>query len=291
MTKILVTGGLGFVGSHLVDSLAAKGHEVTVIDNLCSQSSDRKYQRNDVTYWIDDVRNLNTYKYEKSEFDLVYHLAALARIQPSFADPLTYLSTDVLGTASVMEYARRKKAKVVYAGSSSAFAGPMLNPYSFAKYTGEQVCEMYNKVYGTSVAIARFFNVYGERQPTKGTYATVVGIFQGLKEARQPLTVTGDGEQRRDFTHVLDIVSGFEALGEGTHSAEIFQLGAGKNFSINELATMFESEIIYVPARPGEALVTLADNSMAFERLNWVPKYNLKDYIKEWLKTIRANDA
>jgi len=284
MSKILVTGGLGFVGSHLVDSLAKKGHDVTVIDNLCSESSDRKYKRSDVEYWIDDIRNLNTYKYQDSEFDLIYHLAALARIQPSFGDPLTYLSTDILGTASVMEYARRKQAKVVYAGSSSAFAGPMLNPYAFAKYTGEQVCEMYNKVYGISVVTARFFNVYGERQPTTGAYATVVGIFEGLKKAGQPLTITGDGEQRRDFTYVMDIVSGFEALGKGIHSAEIYQLGTGNNFSINELAAMFDSEVVYIPARPGEAIITLADNSMAFEKLGWTPKFNLRDYIKGWLK-------
>ena len=283
MSKILVTGGLGFVGSHLVDSLVSKGHDITVVDNLCSESSNRTYQRADVTYWIDDIKNLNTYKYEKGQFDLIYHLAALARIQPSFKDPLSYLSTDIMGTASVLDYARRQNAKVVYAGSSSAFAGPMLNPYAFAKYTGEQICEMYNKVYGLSVVTARFFNVYGTRQPTSGTYATVVGIFEGLKKAGKPLTITGTGEQRRDFTHISDIVSGFEALGEETHSAEIYQLGTGKNYSINELASMFESEVVYVPARPGEALITLADNSMSLKKLKWAPEHSLEGYIKNWM--------
>ena len=134
MSKILVTGGLGFVGSHLVDLLATKGHQITVIDNLCSESSNRDYMRDDVTYWIDDIRNINSYKYEDNEFDVVYHLAALARIQPSFKDPLTYLSIDIMGTSNVLDYARRKNAKVVYAGSSSAYAGSMLNPYAFAKY-------------------------------------------------------------------------------------------------------------------------------------------------------------
>ena len=270
--KILVTGGLGFVGSHLVDSLASSGHEVTVIDNLCSESSSRNYMREDVRYWIDDVRNINSYKYDSEEFDVVYHLAALARIQPSFRDPLTYLSIDIMGTSNVLEYARRKGSRFVYAGSSSAYAGPMLNPYAFAKYTGEQACEMYNKVYGMSVVTARFFNVYGDRQPTSGAYATVVGVFEGQKDSGKNLTVTGNGEQRRDFTHISDIVSGFELLGKSSYSAEIFQLGTGKNHSINELANMFGGDIEYIPSRPGEAWTTLADPSEMREATGWAAK-------------------
>ena len=289
MKKILVTGGLGFVGSHLVDSLANKGHQVTVIDNLCSESSSKKYMREDVTYWLDDINNLNTYRYEKGDFDLIYHLAAIARIQPSFKDPLRYLKADTMGTASVLEYARRKNSKVVYAGSSSAFAGPMLSPYAFAKYSGEQICELYHKVYGMSVVIARFFNVYGERQPTTGDYATVVGVFQGQKLLGKKLTITGTGEQRRDFTHVYDIVSGFESLGHGKFSAEVYQLGAGKNYSINELAKMFKSEFVYIDGRPGEALVTLADNSKARKDLNWEPKEKLENYVKIWLENNDSN--
>ena len=145
----------------------------------------------------------------------------------------------------------------------------MLNPYAFAKYTGEQTCEMYNKVYDLSVVTARFFNVYGDRQPTSGTYATVVGVFEGLKKQGKPLTITGTGEQRRDFTHV--------------HCAEIYQLGTGKNYSINELASLFDSEVVYIPPRPGEALITKANNSSAIEKLNWKPKQDLKNYVKRWL--------
>ena len=281
--KILVTGGLGFVGSHLVDSLADSGNEVTVIDNLCSESSSRKYMRSDVRYWIDDVRNINSYKYENEEFDIVYHLAALARIQPSFKDPLTYLSIDIMGTSNVLDYARRKEARVVYAGSSSAYAGPMLNPYAFAKFTGEQVCEMYNKVYGMSVVTARFFNVYGDRQPTSGAYATVVGVFEGQKLNNECLTVTGNGEQRRDFTHISDIVSGFEALGKGLHCAEIYQLGTGKNHSINELAEMFGGEIEYIPPRPGEAWTTLADPASMEKETGWAAKIDISTYVQNWL--------
>ena len=283
MSKILITGGLGFVGSHLVDSLAGKGHHITVMDNLCSASSNRKYMRDDVAYWIDDIRNINLYKYENEEFEIIYHLAALARIQPSFKDPLTYLSIDIMGTSNVMEYARRKGARVVYAGSSSAYAGPMLNPYAFAKYTGEQVCEMYHQVYGMSVVTARFFNVYGDRQPTSGAYATVVGVFEEQTRAHKKLTVTGTGEQRRDFTHVSDIVSGFEALGKDRHQGEIYQLGTGKNYSINELAELFKGKIDYIPSRPGEAWATLADSSDMRERTNWKPRVSLENYVRKWL--------
>ncbi len=283
MTKILVTGGLGFVGSHLVDSLADSGYNVTVMDNLCSESSSKTYMREDVTYWIDDVRNINTYKYADESFDLVYHLAALARIQPSFKDPLTYLSIDILGSANVLEFARRCSARVVYAGSSSAYGGPMLNPYAFAKFTGEQTCELYNKVYGMSTVIARFFNVYGDRQPTSGPYATVVGVFEKQKEAGFNLTVTGDGEQRRDFTHVSDIVSGLRSLGKDQWNAEVFQLGTGKNCSINDLAEMFDGEIKYIDKRPGEAWITLADISEITKATGWCPDVELKDYVQKKL--------
>ena len=280
---ILVTGGLGFVGSHLVDSLADnKRNNVTVIDSLVSESSNRNYMRDDVTYWIDDVRNINSHKYFGEKFDLIYHLAALARIQPSFKDPLSYISTDIMGTAHVLEFARRCWAKVVYAGSSSAYAGPMLNPYAFAKFTGEQVCEMYHNVYQMSVVSARFFNVYGSRQPRTGPYATVVGVFEDQTLTGAPLTVTDDGDQRRDFTHVSDVVRGFEELGKGSWVAETFQLGTGKNYSINELANMFGGKIEYISKRPGEARDTLADISKIESAIGWRPMHTLEDYVATW---------
>lgn len=283
--KILVTGGLGFVGSHLVDLLVKNGHDIVVMDNLCSESSSRNYMLPEVEYWIDDVRNINNCKYESYDFDLVFHLAALARIQPSFKDPLTYLSIDVMGTSNVLEYSRRRDSRFVYAGSSSAYAGPMLNPYAFAKYTGEQVCEMYNKIYDMNISIARFFNVYGERQPKVGAYATVVGVFEQQTKEGKNLTVTGNGEQRRDFTHVSDIVEGFKYLGFGNkkHNCEVYQLGTAKNYSINELASMFGGKIEYIPARPGEALTTLADPTEMYKDTGWKAKTSLENYVKDWL--------
>tara|TARA_R110000824_G_scaffold49466_11_gene138699 strand:+ start:508 stop:1389 length:882 start_codon:yes stop_codon:yes gene_type:complete len=282
MSKILITGGLGFVGSHLTDRLCDLGHNVTVMDNLCSESSSREYMRDDANYWIDDVKNLDKTKYASQDFDVIYHLAAHARIQPSFIDPLKYLENDIMGTAHICEYARSIGAKVVYAGSSSAYGGPMLNPYAYAKYTGEQVCEMYHKVYEMSTVTARFFNVYGDRQPTSGPYATVVGIFGEKRKHWQPLTITGDGEQRRDFTHVNDIVNGFITLGDKRWSAEIFNLGYGKNHSINELAKMFGGEKEYVSPRPGEAWETLADTSAIFDATGWKAKTSLEEHITNW---------
>jgi UDP-glucose 4-epimerase len=280
MSRVLVTGGLGFVGSNLVEVLVRRNHQVTVIDNLCSESSSRSYMRPDVEYWIDDVRNLDRQKYAGHRFDRVFHLAALARIQPSFADPVGYISSDVMGTAHVLEYARNCGAeRLVYAGSSSAYGGPMLNPYAWAKYTGEQACQMYSEVYGMNTVVARFFNVYGPRQPRTGAWATVVGIFEEQSLKGQPLTVTGDGEQRRDFTHISDIVEGLYVLSqEGPRSGEIYNLGTGKNHSINELARMFGDEIAYIPQRPGEARTTLADISRTTEATGWQPRFSIEDY-------------
>tara|TARA_R100000808_G_C2155541_1_gene168582 strand:- start:8157 stop:9020 length:864 start_codon:yes stop_codon:yes gene_type:complete len=281
--RILVTGGLGFVGSHLVDELASNSNnEIVVMDNLCSESSSRAYMRDNVEYWIDDVRNLNSYKYVNEVFDVVYHLAALARIQPSFKDPLKYLSIDIMGTSHVLEFCRRSNAKLIYAGSSSAFGGPMLNPYAFAKYTGEQTCELYSKVYGLSTVVARFFNVYGYRQPKVGPYATVIGIFENQTKKSEPLTVTGSGEQRRDFTHVSDIVLGLIALSEDRWDGDVFQLGTGTNYSINEVARFFGDNITYIPKRPGEAEITLADIKETTLATDWVPQINLPDYVANW---------
>ena len=281
--NILVTGGLGFVGSHLVDQLANNSNTVSVIDDLKSESSNTDYMRDDVEYFIEDIRNINTNKLFKKKFNVVYHLAASARIQPSFKDPLEYFKVNACGTAEVCEFARRTGSNIVYAGSSSAYAGPMLSPYAFAKFTGEQICEMYHRVYSVSTVTARFFNVYGPRQPSVGHCPTVVGIFENQMINNKPLTVIGDGEQRRDFTHVSDIVSGLVELGRSEWKSQIFNLGSGKNYSINELANMFEGEIQYIPSRPGEAEKTLADYSEMNELTGWSPKTDLKEYVREWI--------
>ena len=157
------------------------------------------------------------------------------------------------------------------------------NPYAFTKMKAEEYCLLYLELYGVESAICRFFNVYGERQPTEGQYATVIGVFERQKRAGEALTVTGDGEQRRDFTHVSDIVSGLIAASQVDHIEDpLFPLGTGKNHSINEVAEMFEQTYRYIPARPGEARTTLADINFTKEWLGWEPTYKLEDYIKEF---------
>lgn len=287
----LVTGGLGFVGSNLVDDLVNEGHEVHVWDNLCSESSSTAYCKDGVEYTICDVREINSPQFAEShpKYDVIFHLAAFARIQPSFEDPLGYLSNDIMGTAAVCELARKLGSKVVYAGSSSAYGGPMLNPYSFAKFTGEQVCEMYHRVYGMSTVTARFFNVYGPRQPKTGAWATVIGVFENQTKEGIPLTVTGSGEQRRDFTHVSDIVRGFISLSKIDGQGQVLNLGTGTNYSINEVAKMFGGEIKYIPKRPGEAWITLADISKTKELTGWAPKIHLMGYVLQWkMKNLRS---
>tara|TARA_R110000824_G_scaffold60050_10_gene160911 strand:+ start:19133 stop:20074 length:942 start_codon:yes stop_codon:yes gene_type:complete len=290
--RALVTGGLGFIGSNLVDALVKKDWKIVVVDNLCSESSSRDFMNPAVEYWIDDVRNLNRSKYSKEKFDVVFHLAAHARIQPSFEQPLDYLSNDIMGTASACDFARHMKARFVYAGSSTAFGGEYLNPYAFAKRSGERVCEMYKEVYGMSTVIARFFNVYGNRQPITGPWATVVGKFEELTRLEKPLTIVGNGEQRRDFTHVDDIVSGLYSLGCrdwcSLDAPLIFSLGTGTNYSINELADLFGGEKIGIPSRPGEARITLADPDLMYKETGWRAKKSLKRYVRAFVKKCKV---
>lgn len=278
--KILVTGGAGFIGSHLVDRLILENHEVDVLDDFSTGSDENKNSK--ANYIIKDIRDdLN----DLSGHDIVYHLAALARIQPSFEDPVKTIDINVKGTTNLCDYALKNSAKFIYAGSSSIYAGQYLNPYAFSKWQGEEVCKMFSSVYNMSSCIARFFNVYGSRHLCEGPYATVVGIFERQILEGKPLTITGDGEQRRDFTHVNDIVSGLILMSEEKWDGKVFNLGTGINYSINELASMYNSKTEYIPKRPGEAEMTLADISASEKELGYFPSENLESYIKNWLKT------
>jgi len=282
-TKVLITGGLGFIGYNLVKRLLETSeYEITVIDNLTSDSSDINNKHEGVNYIIDDINNINNEEYQNVSYDLIFHLAALARIQPSFEDPVSYFQSNVLGTVNICELARRCGAKIMYAASSSAEAGPKLNPYAFTKYTGEEILKMYAELYDISTVCARFFNVYGDRQPTEGTYATIIGIFERQSLNAESLTITGDGEQRRDFTHVYDICDGLICLSKDKHRGEIYNLGTGTNYSINEIAAMFSDNTTYIPARAGEARITLADISET-KKYGYNPKQSIELYIKEFL--------
>ena len=286
--KILVTGGCGFVGSNLCEKLVDSKHNVVVLDNLSTGKISNL--NNKVSFIAGDIRNVQLINRLKTDgFDLIYHIAALPRIKPSFENPREVIDVNTTGTVNMLELAKVSGSKFVYAGSSSAYFDVLANPYSYSKYIGEQHSILYNKLFGVSVAIARFFNVYGPRHLTEGENANVLGIFETQKKNGKPLTVPGDGSKRRDFTHVHDICDGLIAMGEKIWNAEYFDLGRQNNYSIIEVANMFKPEKIeFIPARKGEAETTLACIDKSKELLGFNPKRNLPDYIFDYLKSLES---
>jgi len=277
--RALVTGGVGFIGTNLIKRLLSEEHEVIAIDNYSTGKTEN--EQDGCTYINLDI---NTLRYANNIFediDVIFHLAALARIQPSLKNPLETVDANVTGTLNVLELARKHNTPVIYAGSSSFHHGLYGSAYAWSKHAGEQLCKLYSEVYGLNTSICRFYNVYGPHQLEDGTYSTVLGIFERQRRNDELLTITGTGEQRRDFTHVDDIVDGlYRCIGK-EFKAEVFELGRGVNHSINEIADMFRSERKYIPARKGEYDKTLCDYTNAAELLNWKPKIDLQDYIKE----------
>jgi len=298
--KSIVTGGAGFIGSHIVDRLCELGHEVIVIDNETSTVHENFWYNPTVKY------NNNYYKYDIADYDkirplfegvdYVFHLAAESRIQPAIDNPLLCFRTNSFGTAVILQCAREAGVKrVMYSSTSSAYGlkntppleetmpNDCLNPYSVAKTSGEEACKMYSKLFGLDTVIFRYFNVYGAREPLKGPYAPVVGLFIRQAKAGEPLTIVGDGLQRRDFTHVSDVVDAniLAMRCDKIIAGQTFNIGTGKNHSVLELAKMISSLIKFIPPRPAEARETLANNSKAKSVLEWNPKKQIEDYIRE----------
>ena len=277
--RALVTGGVGFVGTNLIKRLLSEGYEVISVDNYSTGKKENEIVG--CTYISLDI---NTFQYMDTktlgDIDVIFHLAALARIQPSIVKPLESLNANVNGTMNVLEWARRANIPVIYAGSSSFHHGLYKSPYAWSKHAGEQLCKLYSDVYSVPTSICRFYNVYGPYQLEEGEYSTVLGIFERQYRNNEPLTITGDGEQRRDFTHIDDIVDGLYRCVGKDFKAEIFELGRGENYSINEIVDLFGAEKKYIPARKGEYPATLCDYSNATNLLGWEPKINLRDYIK-----------
>jgi len=284
--KCLVTGGAGFIGTNLIKRLLKEGHDVISFDNYstgCKENHQEGCEYVDIN--IKDGNSLAWIFSIYTDFDVIFHLAALARIQPSIKNPIQNIENNFNGTLNILEYARKNDIQVVYAGSSSFHCGLYGSPYAWSKYGGEELCKLYSEVYDLNTAICRFYNVYGPHQILDGAYAAVVGIFQRQYLDNQPLTIVGDGTQRRDFTHVYDIVDGLYRCMNKKFKANIFELGSGVNYSINKLADMFnDTEKTYIPARSGEYPVTLCQDRKALEKLNWKPKCNLTNYMKEWIK-------
>ena len=278
--RVLVTGGVGFVGTNLIKRLIDDGHEVISFDNYSTGL--KQNEQKGCTYIDIDITESFTDWVE--EFDVIFHMAALARIQPSIKNPVKCLENNFNGTLNVLEYARKKNTPVIYAGSSSKHHGLYGSPYAWSKYGGEELCKLYSEVYGINTTICRFYNVYGDYMIKDGAYATVIAIFQEQCKNNVPLTITGDGEQRRDFTHIDDIVDGLISCVGRDYKAEEFEFGTGVNYSINELAKMFGTSYEYIAERPGEYDITLCDYSKAKRYLGYEPKGNLELYIKKWLE-------
>lgn len=286
--NVLVTGGAGFIGTNLIKRLIGDGHQVVSLDNYSTGIEDNNLIDENVKYFYTDIRDvLDFSSFSEKPFDIVYHLAAVPRIQPSFEFPEATYEVNVNGTINLLSWLRtQKNVPIVYAGSSSSNGDVYSNPYTFSKHQGEEVVKMYNKIYGIPSSICRFYNVYGPHQLTEGEYCTVLGIFQTQFKEGVELTITGDGEQRRDFTHVFDIVDGFVRCGDlladnrGDVNGETFELGRGENYSINVIAQSFDCGFTYIPERPGEMRETLCTDTKANEILNWKPTIDVLDYIE-----------
>jgi UDP-glucose 4-epimerase len=299
--KMLVTGGAGFIGTNLIKRLLKDGHEVVSVDNY--STGDKKNHQEGCRYWEYDLSSDHTHgiyvdhgsypHWKDDDYSSIFHIAALARIQPSLQEPLPHIKNNFISTLNVLEFARKIDVPVVYAGSSSKHHGLYGSPYAWSKFSGEELCKLYSSVYDIPTSICRFYNVYGPHQLEDGPYCTVVGVFQNQYKDGKPLTITSDGEQRRDFTHVDDIVDGLVRVNRAMHgevdmryAGEEFELGRGVNHSINEVASYFGKDYPteYIPAREGEYDRTLCEDKKAHELLDWNPIINLDDHIKDFVE-------
>ena len=276
--RVLVTGGAGFIGTNLIKRLLNDGHKVVSLDNYTTGKKEN--EQKGCQYFDVDLVQTDNYDFFMDKPDVIYHLAAIARIQPSFEHPTYTFHSNVTATLNVLEWARGKECPVVYAGSSSSNGDKFANPYTLSKSQGEQLVELYNKVYNLPTTICRFYNVYGPHQLTEGEYCTLIGIFETKWKNNEPLTITGDGEQRRDFTHVDDIVDGL-VLAANDIFFYYYELGRGKNYSVNEIAEAFGGPVKYIDERPGEMRETLCEDTKASDILGWNPKRDVIDFIKE----------
>jgi UDP-glucose 4-epimerase len=296
--KVLVTGGAGFIGSNLVDRLIDLGHNVVCIDNESAESNEQFYWNDKAQNYKVDICDYNTIYPMFDKIDIVFHLASDARIQPAILDPKKSIDTNVLGTFNILEASRRNNVdRVIISSTSSAYGKSnvipnvetqkedCLTPYSAAKVFGENLAKVYFNLYGLKTISLRYFNVYGERQPLKGQYAPVIGLFIKQNKEGKPLTVVGDGTQRRDFTHINDAVSanilaGFNEVGVESFG-QVYNVGYGKSYSILDIASMVSDRIEFIPARPGEAKETLSDTSKIKKEFGWSPTKSLDQWIME----------
>ena len=299
--KTIVTGGGGFIGSHLCEKLVEEGHSVTIIDNFSiGRKTNLKKIKNKVKIINKDIRNYSSIKKLFKNVDNVFHLAALADIVPSIENPDDYYSTNVTGTYNVLKLSSENKVKrFIYSASSSCYGIPIqyptkeianINPqypYALTKRLGEELVIHFSNVYKLNASSLRFFNVYGPRARTSGTYGAVFGVFLAQKIAKKPFTIVGDGKQTRDFTYVSDIVEAIIKVSKKKNiTGEIFNVGSGKTISVNKIVELLKGKKINIPKRPGEPDITFACIKKIKRKTGWKPKISIEKGIKIMLKHI-----
>lgn len=296
--KSIVTGGAGFIGSNLVEKLLNMNHQVIVIDNESAECHEQFYWNNNAENYKYDICNYEKIEPLFKDVDYVFHLASDARIQQAVLNPAKSIQTNAIGTFNVLEASRFNNVKrVIYSSTSSSYGKnnilpnvesqktDCLTPYSVSKVFGENLCKVYYDLYKLETISLRYFNAYGYRQPLKGQYAPVIGLFLKQFKDNQPLTIVGDGTQKRDFTHIDDVVNAnILAMDVKLNSyGEVFNVGYGKNYSILEIAEMISDDVVFIPARPGEAKETLSDTAKIKTQMGWEPKVSLSNWIKSQL--------
>ncbi len=300
--KSLVTGGCGFIGSHIVDKLLSEGHKVIVLDNFSTgrkSNLDHQINNSNLEIFDEDIRDKNSIEKYFVDVDYVYHIAALADIVPSIQNPEEYYSTNVLGTFNVVQCARKANVKkLVYAASSSCYGIPDTYPtvessdirpqypYALTKYIGEETVMHWGQVYNLPVVSLRLFNVYGVRSRTNSTYGAVFGVFLAQKLANVPYTVVGDGTQSRDFIYVTDVANAFYTACISDVKGEIMNVGNGKVETVNRIVELLGGEVSYIPKRPGEPDITFADTTKITSLLDWKPKVSFEEGIEKIIENI-----
>jgi len=295
MSKCLVTGGCGFIGSNIVDRLISDGHEVIVLDNKSADNA-KFFVNEKAQYACQDISNYQLTNTFYAGVDYVFHLAAESRIGPSIDNPLDTVQKNCLGTATVLQCARKWGVKkVMYSSTSSGYGNnphpnvetqpdDCLNPYSVTKIAGEKLCKMYTDLFGMKTVTFRYFNVYGDRAPRTGQYSPVIGIFFRQRDAGEDLTIVGNGEQRRDFVHVSDVVSANLAAAfndvDDENYGQVYNVGSGKNYSVNEIASWISDKQVHLPERVGEVRVSLANIDKIKNVFGWEPKVDLEEWVR-----------
>ena len=291
---VVVTGGAGFIGSHLSERLITLGYRVRIIDNL--SQGNREWVPEEAEFFEGDILEENILKKRFNGASGVFHIAAMSKVAPSMDKPEFCTEQNVLGTQNVLIAAKNAKVKKVVYSASSTYYGNReapqyedmlpnpLNPYALSKYVGEQYCELWTRLYGLSTISLRYFNVYGPRQPGEGAYALVLGIFLRQYKEGLPLTIHGDGFQRRDFIHIRDVVEATIAAYNSEASGTVLNVGSGTNISVKELANLISKNQVYGARRLGDADVTLADISKIKRLLGWEPSITIEEGIKAMCK-------